>query len=88
VKERRPIFLGAPDDDRSPGDIDPKLSVLVGDLGVGSDQPIALDCRVSMDEPGVLTLDYAKGHQTRWIEIAPNVRTFAELIGLQGPWNS
>ncbi len=76
------MFLGAPDDDHPPGDIDPKLSVLVGDLGHGSDQPIALDYRLSMDQPRVLTLDYTRSHQTRWVEIAPNIRTFAELMGL------
>jgi hypothetical protein len=82
VNQTDPMFLGAPDDDRSPGDIDPKLSVLVGDLGLGSDQPVALDYRVSRGEPQVLTLDYTKGRQTRWVEIAPNIRTFAELMEL------
>jgi hypothetical protein len=77
-----PSFLGVPDLDRPPGDIDPKRSVLIGDLGPGTDQPIALDYRASMDNPRVLTLDYSSGHETRWIEIAPEIQTFAELMGL------
>jgi hypothetical protein len=51
VNQTDPSFLGVADDDRPPGDIDPKRSVLIGDLGPGSDQPIALDYRPSMDEP-------------------------------------
>lgn len=81
--EDDPEFLGAPDEDRAPGDIDPKRSVLVGDLGHGSDQPIALDYRLSRDEPRVLTLDWSQPERgLRWVVIAPNVRVFAELLGL------
>jgi hypothetical protein len=82
LNQKDPHFLGAPDPDRPPGDIDPKRSLLIGDLGAGSDQPIALDYRLSMDKPRVLTLDYSKGPQARWVEIAPEIQTLAELMGL------
>jgi hypothetical protein len=83
LNQKDPRFLGSPDYDNPPGDIDPKRSVLIGDLGPGSDQPIALDYRASEDEPRVLTLIWSRwGDKNRWVEIAPNVRTFAELVGL------
>ncbi|HEY9607350.1 MAG TPA: hypothetical protein V6C85_37540 [Allocoleopsis sp.] len=82
-----PMWLGAPDPDNPPGDIDPHLTVLVADLGWGFDQPIALDYRVSRDRPRVLTLQWSKqwserGDGNRWVEIAPDIQTFADLVGL------
>jgi len=89
LAEKRPMFIGAPDTVKAPGDIDPKLSVLIGDLGWGSDQPIALDYRCSMEIPRVLTLEWpgdGRNNQefenNRWIELAPNILAFAELLGL------
>ena len=83
LNENHPMVLGAPDDERPPGDIDPKRSVLVGDLGLGLDQPIALDYRLSMDEPRILTLKWFEGgRKPRWMVVAPSVRKFAELLGL------
>ncbi len=54
-----PMFLGSPDPVKAPGDIDPRLSVLIGDLGIGFDQPIALDYRPSMEDPPVVTLEWS-----------------------------
>jgi hypothetical protein len=83
LEEKAPMFIGAPDTTKTPGDIDPKLSVLIGDLGWGSDQPIALDYRLSMDHPRVLTLEWSDfARNNRWIEIAPNIQAFAKLLGL------
>ena len=83
LEEKDPMFIGAPDTTKTPGDIDPKLSVLIGDLGWGSDQPIALDYRHSRDHPRVLTLEWSEyALNNRWIEIAPDIQSFAELIGL------
>jgi hypothetical protein len=82
-EEKDPMFIGAPDPVKAPGDIDPKLSVIIGDLGHGSDQPIALDYRSSMDHPRVLTLEWSYlALNNRWIEVAPNIQSFAELLGL------
>jgi hypothetical protein len=51
--------------------IDPKCSILIGDLGV--DMPLALDYQTSLDSPRVLYLpSYASG----WIEVTPDVYTF------------
>jgi hypothetical protein len=78
-----PMFLGSPDPVKAPGDIDLKLSVLIGDLGVGSDRPIALDYRPSREDPPLLTLEWSdSGRANRWVEVASNIREFAELIGL------
>ena len=83
INETGPMFIGVPDDANPPGDIDPHQSVLIGDLGIGYDQPIALDYRVSLHEPRVLTLKWSQnGRSNRWVEIAPNIRTFGEMLGL------
>jgi hypothetical protein len=54
--ETRRMFLGAKDPLYLPGDLDPQQSVLVGDLGIGYDQPIALDYRTAPHDPPVVTL--------------------------------
>jgi hypothetical protein len=78
-----PAWLGVPDPDNPPGDIDPPLAVFVADLGHGFDQPIALDYRVSRERPRVITLRWGEsGKWNRWVFVAPDVRTFAKLAGL------
>jgi hypothetical protein len=80
---RTPAWLGVPDPDNPPGDIDPHLAMFVADLGHGFDQPIALDYRVSRDRPRVITLRWgAEGQRNRWVIIAPDIRAFAELARL------
>ena len=80
---RSPMLLGEQDPDYPPGDIDPRLTVFVADLGHGFDQPIALDYRVSAERPRVLTLSWrARGERNRWVEIAPDIEAFAQLVGL------
>src|SRR6185437_15542285 len=59
--------------------LDPKQSVLIGDLG--QDMPIALDFALSPDRPRVL---YLPSSAPGWIEVAADVPTFMELLGL-GP---
>jgi hypothetical protein len=77
------MFLGSPDSVKAPGDIDPELSVLIGDLGVGYDEPIALDYRPSMEDPAVVTFEWSDiSPDTRWVMVASNVKEFADLIGL------
>jgi hypothetical protein len=78
-----PMFLGSVDAVKAPGDIDPRLSVLIGDLGIGYDQPIALDYRPSMEYPQVVTLEWSyPARDNRWVKVANNIREFADFIGL------
>jgi hypothetical protein len=73
------MFLGSPDPVQAPGDIDPELSDLIGDLGMGCDQPIALDYRPSMEDPAVLTFEWSDtGRDNRWVKVASNIREFAD----------
>jgi hypothetical protein len=60
-----PMWRGTADWASPPGDLDPSLAVMIADLGIGYDQPIALDYRLSMENPRVLTL--------RWDKPAPPV---------------
>ena len=84
LDEQNPLWFGVPDALKAPGDIDPRLSVLIGDLGTGYDQPIALDYRASIENPRVLTLEWSEVADkiNLWSEIAPHVTAFAEWIGL------
>jgi hypothetical protein len=76
-------FAGEPDAANPPGDIDPARAVLIADLGNGWDQPIALDYRTSMQGPRVLLFCWRRnGKGNRWIEVAPNIEAFSELLGL------
>lgn len=78
-----PMFIAEPDILNPPGNIDSHQSLLIGDLGLGYDQPLALDYRRSQEAPCVVTLMWRdNGRANRWIEIAPNVRSFAEMLGL------
>jgi hypothetical protein len=80
---RFPPWLGVPDPENRPGDIDPRLAVFVADLGHGFEQPIALDYRVSRDRPQVITLRWSEGgRRNRWVFVAPDIKAFAELAGL------
>ena len=69
-------FLGRPDGDDPPGDIDPHRSVLIGDLG--PDYPFALDYRTATTpalEPRVI---YLRGDvEPQWVTVAPS---FAALL--------
>ena len=55
-----PMWHGLPDPASPPGDIDPSRAVFIADLGLGYDQPIALDYRPSLSRPRVLTLRWDK----------------------------
>jgi hypothetical protein len=78
------MFHGKKDENFNPGDIDPTKVVFIGDLGLGSDQPIALDYRLDESNPKVITLlwrSLPKGN--RWITISENFEEFVEMIGLE-----
>ncbi|GAA3767617.1 hypothetical protein GCM10022225_62550 [Plantactinospora mayteni] len=74
--EFRQLYIGTPDPANPPGDIDPQMSLLLGDLG--ADQPFALDFRRSMDAPSVVYLD----SKMRWVEVAPTIEALIAELGL------
>jgi len=57
--------------------LDPRKSVLIGDLGY--DMPIALDYSHSPERPRVL---YLPSSALGWIEVAPDVPSFLERLGV------
>jgi hypothetical protein len=57
-------------------EIDPDLTLLIGDFGLGSDSPLALDYRRSATEPCVIRLRWAQ-EGNHWVELAP---TFAGFV--------
>ncbi len=63
-------------------EVDPDCTILIGDFGLGSDAPIALDYRNNKDEPRVIRLRWAK-EGNHWVEVAPNLATFAIFIRQQ-----
>ncbi|MBF6136256.1 hypothetical protein IU501_25045 [Nocardia otitidiscaviarum] len=77
VAAQAPTLCGHPDESTPPGDIDPALSVLIGDLGY--DQPFALDFRTSRVEPRVI---YASLQSGRWITVAPQIEHLLRQLGL------
>ncbi len=84
-------WLGTPDMEHPPGDIDPRLTVLIADLGVSSEIPFALDYRTSFGQPRVLLYtwhlaptpyDVEQGEiGSRWIEVAGDFLTFWLQVG-------
>src|SRR5277367_3861472 len=54
-------------------EINPDLTMIIGDFGLGSDAPIALDYRQQADEPRVIRLRWAP-EGNHWVEVA---QTFA-----------
>ena len=83
-------WLGKPDTERPPGDVDPKLTVLIADLGVGSDEPFALDYRASFEQPRVLLYRWRADFDptfppggvegNRWVEVAPDFPAFHQQL--------
>jgi hypothetical protein len=67
--ERREVYVGQPSDEEPPGDIDPRLSLLVAELG--PDQLIVLDYRRSRSSPRVVYLTEAV--RSPWRQVAASV---------------
>lgn len=61
-------------------EIDPAFTLIIGDFGLGSDAPLALDYREQLDEPKVIYLRWAQDGN-HWVEIAPNFADFVRQIG-------
>jgi hypothetical protein len=77
VESRLPIYLGSPNASSPPGDIDPRMSILIGDLGY--DMPFALDFRTSRVTPRIVYLTLETG---RWITVAPTIEALLDRLGL------
>jgi hypothetical protein len=80
-------YLGVPDVDKPPGDIDFTRAVIIGDFGLGSDTFIALDYRTSLTSPSVIRYHWPSvwppdNKNNRWVFVVGSVEEFAELIGL------
>lgn len=67
--ENDEIYVGQSSERNPPGDIDPSLSLLIGELG--PDQLIALDYRTSSSNPRVLYLTDASSFP--WRQVADSV---------------
>ena len=76
-------FHGEPDPESPPGDIDYDRTVVIADFGLGSDAPIALDYRQSLDCPTVIRYRWShRGERNRWVYVAPSFSQFAEMLEL------
>jgi len=67
--ETLPEYLGEPDDQFPPGNLDPRSSILIGDLG--HDLPFGLDYRLDQDRPRVVFLGTKV--DGRWTTVAENI---------------
>jgi hypothetical protein len=72
--------------DRSLDQIDPQLALFIADFGHGSDAPIALDFRSSIEDPPVIGL---KWHNMRiaddlnqWVRLADRFSDFVRILEL------
>lgn len=62
-------------------EIDPDLTLVIGDFGLGSDAPLALDYRTSAAEPRVIRLRWSnRGDDNHWAEVAPTFGAFAAYL--------
>ena len=66
-------------------EINPALTLIVGDFGLGSDAPIALDYRKDFENPRVIRLKWAQGpkwapENNHWVEIAPSFADFVKML--------
>jgi hypothetical protein len=60
-------------------EIDPDLTMLIGDFGLGSDAPLALDFRKSPTNPSVIRLKWA-AEGNHWVEVAPSFAAFINFL--------
>ncbi|WP_433288499.1 hypothetical protein [Micromonospora sp. CA-244673] len=75
-EEVRQLYIGKPNQKAPPGDIDPHMSLLLGDLG--PDQPFSLDFRRSLESPSVIYL----GSRPGWVEVAPSFDALVDALDL------
>lgn len=78
VDETDVWYVGEPDEVHAPGDLDPRQSVLIGDLG--PDRPFALDYRTA-PAPRVVYLRDIDG-RSRWTEVTKSIDDLLTRLGL------
>ncbi len=81
------MFLGAPDEIVIPGTIDVEKSIIIADLGSGSDSPFTLDYREDIRNPSVMIIRWGEdsAKDNRWMKIAVSFDSFIEKIGIKAP---
>ena len=84
------MFLGALDEMVKPGNIDFNKSILIADLGIGSDSPFVLDYRDDIKNPSVIMIRWGKDpiKDNRWMKVTDNFDEFVEIIGIKAPNNA
>ncbi len=60
-------------------EIDADKTILIGDFGLGSDAPIALDYRRNTNSPSVIRLKWSQ-EGNNWVEVAATFEDFIKLI--------
>jgi hypothetical protein len=68
-----------------PGGIDLDRAIIIGDFGIGSDAPIALDYREDASNPRVIRLRYNEDCPPligKWVVMTPDFPSFVEALGL------
>ena len=76
-------FFNWPSSD--PAGIDYDLAIMIGDFGLGSDAPIALDYRNDLANPRVMRLRYNPDSPPlvgKWIVMTPDFPSFVSALGL------
>jgi hypothetical protein len=76
ASENDEVYVGQASERNPPGDIDPALSLLIGELG--PDQLIALDYRTSSSSPRVLYLTGAS--RSPWRQVADSINELIERL--------
>lgn len=68
-----------------PEGIDYELAIMIGDFGLGSDAPIALDYRNGPANPSVIRLRYNPDSPPlvgKWVVMSPDFPSFVSALGL------
>ena len=81
--EERELFLGKNDGLASPGYLDARISILIGELG--QDALLALDFSESSTSPGVSYLKWYAPRVTRWTRVTNDLQSFLRNLGLAPP---
>lgn len=63
-------------------EIDPELSVEIGDFGFGSDSPILLDYRQDRSNPAVIRLQGRNPQPNGWVRCSDSFDEFRDMLGL------
>jgi hypothetical protein len=63
--------------------ITPELCIDIADFGLGSDSPIVLNYRESLENPSVLRLHWRKPQPNVWVRCADTFDSFADMLDLE-----